>query len=212
MLSSGVNFVSDIFGLNKGKINGTMMLMSKKVLEFNNLNVKAGINLGIDALTCVFDGFHQVNDGAVSLQMISSTKADPGAFVISNNLQNEFFLVSLTLDDIPNHASIHFVCNSWIYLDNECKSHRIFFTNRVGKLPPDNRNRPWPILSLINDQISNLAYSFVTNRSYVYKHAALFELSVSSSTDKPRSSNRNPQIPYTHFETTMLEKVFQGFG
>lgn len=75
------NVVSDIFGSNKGKIKGTVVLMSKKVLEFNNLDLKAGVNLGVSAITSVFDGLHQVIGGAVSLQLISSTKADPGSFL-----------------------------------------------------------------------------------------------------------------------------------
>jgi linoleate 9S-lipoxygenase len=57
----------------------------------------------------------------------------PGAFYIENFLQHEFFLVSLTLEDIPNHGSIHFVCNSWIYNDKKYKSDRIFFANKVNK-------------------------------------------------------------------------------
>ncbi|XP_057455131.1 seed linoleate 9S-lipoxygenase-like [Lotus japonicus] len=54
----------------------------------------------------------------------------PGAFYIKNYMQCEFFLVSLTLEDIPNHGTIRFDCNSWVYnfkLYNN--RHRIFFTN-----------------------------------------------------------------------------------
>lgn len=55
----------------------------------------------------------------------------PGAFYIKNFMQTEFFLVSLTLDDIPNHGSIYFVCNSWIYNAKHHKIDRIFFANQV---------------------------------------------------------------------------------
>lgn len=55
----------------------------------------------------------------------------PGAFYIKNFMQTEFFLVSLTLDDIPNHGSIYFVCNSWLYNAKHYKSDRIFFANKV---------------------------------------------------------------------------------
>jgi linoleate 9S-lipoxygenase len=55
----------------------------------------------------------------------------PGAFYIKNYMQGEFFLVSLTLEDIPNHGSIHFVCNSWIYNSKKYKTDRIFFANKV---------------------------------------------------------------------------------
>lgn len=57
----------------------------------------------------------------------------PGAFYIENFMLGEFFLVSLTLEDIPNHGTIHFVCNSWIYNTTKYKTKRIFFANKVIK-------------------------------------------------------------------------------
>lgn len=56
----------------------------------------------------------------------------PGAFYIRNFMYDEFFLVSVTLDDIPNHGSIQFVCNSWIYNFKSYKKDRIFFANNVS--------------------------------------------------------------------------------
>ncbi|OIW08988.1 hypothetical protein TanjilG_05964 [Lupinus angustifolius] len=56
----------------------------------------------------------------------------PGAFYIKNYMQVEFYLKSLTLEDVPNHGTIHFVCNSWVYnskLYN--KRERIFFANKT---------------------------------------------------------------------------------
>ncbi|KAH0783003.1 hypothetical protein KY290_002601 [Solanum tuberosum] len=55
----------------------------------------------------------------------------PGAFIIKNLHLNEFFVKSLTLDDVPNHGKIHFVCNSWIYPSFKYKSDRIFFANQA---------------------------------------------------------------------------------
>ena len=57
----------------------------------------------------------------------------PGAFYIKSKKQVEFFLVSLTLEDIPNHGTIHFVCNSWVYNSKRYgKRDRIFFANDVS--------------------------------------------------------------------------------
>ncbi|CAK8560358.1 unnamed protein product [Lathyrus sativus] len=53
----------------------------------------------------------------------------PGAFYIRNYTSAEFFLVSVTLEDIPNRGSVQFVCNSWIYNFKSYKKDRIFFTN-----------------------------------------------------------------------------------
>nr|XP_007135512.1 hypothetical protein PHAVU_010G135500g [Phaseolus vulgaris]ESW07506.1 hypothetical protein PHAVU_010G135500g [Phaseolus vulgaris] len=55
----------------------------------------------------------------------------PGAFYIRNFMNDEFFLVSVTLEDIPNHATIHFVCNSWVYNFKKYKKDRIFFVNNT---------------------------------------------------------------------------------
>ncbi|XP_058745335.1 seed linoleate 9S-lipoxygenase-3-like [Vicia villosa] len=60
----------------------------------------------------------------------------PGAFKIKNYMSTEFYLVSLTLDDIPNLGTIHFVCNSWIYNAKKYQTDRIFFANNVF-LPSD---------------------------------------------------------------------------
>ncbi|RYQ98303.1 hypothetical protein Ahy_B08g094355 isoform A [Arachis hypogaea] len=47
-------------------------------------------------------------------------------------MQVEFFLKTLTLEDVPNQGTIHFVCNSWVYNSKLYKSPRIFFSNKVS--------------------------------------------------------------------------------
>ncbi|OMO99197.1 Lipoxygenase [Corchorus olitorius] len=54
----------------------------------------------------------------------------PGAIVIRNNQASEFYLKTITLDDVNGAGQIHFVCNSWIYPDNRYKKPRIFFSNK----------------------------------------------------------------------------------
>ncbi|XLQ99597.1 hypothetical protein S83_065796 [Arachis hypogaea] len=49
----------------------------------------------------------------------------PAAFYLKNYMQTEFFLVSVTHEDIPNHGSIYFVCNSWVYNFKNYKKDRI---------------------------------------------------------------------------------------
>ncbi|XP_020218679.1 seed linoleate 9S-lipoxygenase-2 [Cajanus cajan] len=55
----------------------------------------------------------------------------PGAFIIKNYMQVEFFLVSLTLEDIPNQGTMHFVCNSWVYNSKVYENDRIFFASQT---------------------------------------------------------------------------------
>ena len=55
----------------------------------------------------------------------------PGAFIIRNNHHSEFYLRTLTLEDVPGHGRIHFVCNSWVYPADKYDTDRVFFTNQV---------------------------------------------------------------------------------
>lgn len=56
----------------------------------------------------------------------------PGAFYIKNFMQNEFYLKTVTLEDVPGQGTIHFVCNSWVYNSKKYKTDRIFFANHVS--------------------------------------------------------------------------------
>ncbi|KAE9588112.1 Seed linoleate 9S-lipoxygenase-3 [Lupinus albus] len=76
----------------------------------------------------------------------------PEAFLINNFMQTEFFLVSLTLEDIPNHGTIYFVCNSWIYNAKHYKSQRLFFANKTY-LPSET---PGPLAKYREEELQNL--------------------------------------------------------
>ncbi|XP_019187173.1 PREDICTED: probable linoleate 9S-lipoxygenase 5 isoform X1 [Ipomoea nil] len=55
----------------------------------------------------------------------------PGAFIIKNKHPNEFFLKTLTLEDVPNHGEVHFACFSWVYPASKYNYDRIFFSNQA---------------------------------------------------------------------------------
>ncbi|XP_019455488.1 PREDICTED: linoleate 9S-lipoxygenase 1-like isoform X1 [Lupinus angustifolius] len=76
----------------------------------------------------------------------------PGAFYIKNFMQVEFFLVSVTLEDIPNHGSIHFDCKSWIYNAKKYKNDRIFFVNQTF-LPSET---PAALVKYREEELQNL--------------------------------------------------------
>lgn len=57
-----------------------------------------------------------------------------GAFLIKNYHYSEFYLKTLTLEDVPEHGRIHFICNSWVYPVKRYNYDRIFFTNKVPSL------------------------------------------------------------------------------
>ncbi|BAT91737.1 hypothetical protein LR48_Vigan05g202100 [Vigna angularis] len=77
----------------------------------------------------------------------------PGAFYVKNFMQVEFYLKSLTLEDVPNHGTIRFVCNSWIYNTNLYKkSLRIFFANHTY-VPSET---PKPLVHYREEELKNL--------------------------------------------------------
>nr|BAH57745.1 lipoxygenase [Actinidia arguta] len=55
----------------------------------------------------------------------------PGAFIIKNHHHYEVYLKTVTLEDVPRHGQVHFVCNSWVYPAHRYKYDRIFFTNKT---------------------------------------------------------------------------------
>ncbi|WRX25636.1 PLAT/LH2 domain - like 7, partial [Theobroma cacao] len=55
----------------------------------------------------------------------------PGAIIIRNNHAAEFYLKTITLEDVPGQGRTHFVCNSWIYPDRQYKKPRVFFANKT---------------------------------------------------------------------------------
>ncbi|CAH9073721.1 unnamed protein product [Cuscuta epithymum] len=55
----------------------------------------------------------------------------PGAFIIKNNHPNEFFLKTITLEDVPNHGPLHFACFSWVYPASKYNYERVFFANQA---------------------------------------------------------------------------------
>ncbi|EXB56580.1 putative linoleate 9S-lipoxygenase 5 [Morus notabilis] len=55
----------------------------------------------------------------------------PGAFIIRNEHHSEFYMKTLTLENVPGHGRLHFVCNSWVYPTDKYRTDRIFFTNKT---------------------------------------------------------------------------------
>lgn len=77
---------------------------------------------------------------------------EPGAFIIRNNHHSEFYLRTLTLEDVPGRGRIHFVCNSWVYPAKHYKTDRVFFTNQTY-LPSET---PGPLRKYRKGELVNL--------------------------------------------------------
>ncbi|XP_057439389.1 probable linoleate 9S-lipoxygenase 5 isoform X2 [Lotus japonicus] len=76
----------------------------------------------------------------------------PGAFLIRNNHHSEFYLRSLTLEDVPGQGVIHFICNSWVYPAHKYEKDRIFFSNK-SYLPSET---PVPLLKYREEELESL--------------------------------------------------------
>lgn len=76
----------------------------------------------------------------------------PGAFTIRNNHHSEFYLKSLSLDDVPGHGRVHFDCNSWVYPADKYKTNRVFFANQTY-LPSET---PAPLIPYREEELINL--------------------------------------------------------
>ncbi|KAL6893705.1 hypothetical protein ACP4OV_007803 [Aristida adscensionis] len=53
----------------------------------------------------------------------------PGAIIVNNNHASEFFLKTITLDDVPGRGTLVFVANSWVYPAAKYRYSRVFFAN-----------------------------------------------------------------------------------
>ncbi|KAG6599220.1 putative linoleate 9S-lipoxygenase 5, partial [Cucurbita argyrosperma subsp. sororia] len=76
----------------------------------------------------------------------------PGAFYIRNGHTSEFFLKSLTLEDVPGYGKVHFDCNSWVYPQRRYNKDRIFFANKTY-LPSET---PDPLRKYREEELVNL--------------------------------------------------------
>ncbi|XP_061972046.1 probable linoleate 9S-lipoxygenase 5 [Populus nigra] len=163
MLHSIIDAITGDHSNGTKKIKGTVVLMKKNVLDFNDFNAS------------VLDRVHEFLGQGVSLQLVSAVNSDPsendlkgklgepayleewittitsltagesafkvtfdwdeeigvpGAFLIRNNHHSEFYLKTVTLEDVPGQGRVHFVCNSWIYPTKRYNYDRVFFTNQ----------------------------------------------------------------------------------
>lgn len=76
----------------------------------------------------------------------------PGAIIVTNSHNTEFFLKTITLQDVPGEGLMHFVCNSWVYPKERYNYDRIFFRNK-SYLPSET---PAPLQYYRQQELVNL--------------------------------------------------------
>ena len=58
--------------------------------------------------------------------MVDAKFGIPGAILVTNKYQKEFYLESIAIEGL-----FHFACNSWVQPDRFQAEKRIFFSNKV---------------------------------------------------------------------------------
>ncbi|KAM6577779.1 hypothetical protein CsatB_029616 [Cannabis sativa] len=76
----------------------------------------------------------------------------PEALIIKNNHLDEFFLKTITLEDVPGEGIVCFICNSWVYPAGRYKHTRVFFRNK-SYLPSAT---PEPLLKYRKEELESL--------------------------------------------------------
>ncbi|KAM6567753.1 hypothetical protein CsatA_026881 [Cannabis sativa] len=76
----------------------------------------------------------------------------PEAIIFKNNHVDEFFLKTITLDDVPGQGVVRFICNSWVYSARKYNYDRVFFRNK-SYLPSAT---PAPLLKYRREELQNL--------------------------------------------------------
>ncbi|XP_048135009.1 probable linoleate 9S-lipoxygenase 5 [Rhodamnia argentea] len=126
----------------------------------------------VNASTCLTSG-----ELAFSLtHHLDQEMGVPGALLIRSNHHSEFFLKTVTLEDVPGHGQIHFVCNSWVYPAQYYTNDRIFFANKTY-LPSET---PAPLSKYREEELENLRGDGTGERKEwerVYDYACYNDLS-----------------------------------
>ncbi|KAJ7561183.1 hypothetical protein O6H91_03G017200 [Diphasiastrum complanatum] len=149
----------DLVNAGASAVDNTADLLGQKVkLQLVSVEAdpvtktgKRSQNVSVQNWFLAFDGI-TVGDVTYTISFtVDRNFGVPGAFIIQNNHVNEFYLkfVSLVL---PDHSTIKFMCNSWVYNVSKYKSDRIFFSNRHC-LPIDT---PQGLLTLRQQELINL--------------------------------------------------------
>ncbi|XP_023747615.1 probable linoleate 9S-lipoxygenase 5 isoform X2 [Lactuca sativa] len=126
--SSALDRLHELVGKN---VTLQLISSSHKHPSTGNLRGKVGKQAMLeDWITTVTPLTNEESSYKVSFEWEEDTEV-PQAFLIQNHHYSEFYLKTLTLEDVPGHGYVHFVCNSWVYPSKRYKKDRIFFHNKA---------------------------------------------------------------------------------
>uniref|UniRef100_A0ACD6AM87 Uncharacterized protein n=1 Tax=Avena sativa TaxID=4498 RepID=A0ACD6AM87_AVESA len=105
----------------------TCQLISSTVPDPNNGNrgkvgTEASLEQWITSLPLITVGESKFN---VKFDWEVEKLGVPGAIIVKNNHASEFFLKTITLDDVPGRGTVVFVANSWVYPQRNYRYNRV---------------------------------------------------------------------------------------
>uniref|UniRef100_A0A0E0D510 Lipoxygenase n=1 Tax=Oryza meridionalis TaxID=40149 RepID=A0A0E0D510_9ORYZ len=111
----------------------------------------------------------------------------PGAIIVKNHHSNEFFLKTITLDDVPGRAgAVVFVANSWVYPADKYRYDRVFFANDAY-LPSQ---MPAALKPYRDDELRNLRGD--DQQGPYEEHDRVYRYDVYNDLGSPDSGNPRP--------------------
>ncbi|KAG0548029.1 hypothetical protein BDA96_01G131300 [Sorghum bicolor] len=119
----------------------TCQLISSTLVDANNGNrgrvgAEANLEQWLTSLPSVTTGESKFG---VTFDWEVAKLGVPGAVIVKNNHTSEFFLKTITLDDVPGRGTVTFVANSWVYPVGKYRYSRVFFSNDTylpSQMPP----------------------------------------------------------------------------
>ncbi|KAK3146378.1 hypothetical protein QOZ80_3BG0265360 [Eleusine coracana subsp. coracana] len=131
----------DGFGEFLGK-GVTCQLISSTLVDPNNGN-RGRVGAEANLEQWVTSSLPSVTTGESKLGVTFDWEVEklgvPGAIIVKNYHNNEFFLKTITLDNVPGRGTITFVANSWVYPVGKYRYNRVFFSNDTylpSQMPP----------------------------------------------------------------------------
>ncbi|XP_062228301.1 linoleate 9S-lipoxygenase 2-like [Phragmites australis] len=112
----------------------------------------------------------------------------PGAIIVKNNHTSEFFLKTITLDNVPGRGTVVFVANSWVYPQYKYRYNRVFFANDTY-LPS---KMPAALKPYRDDELRNLRGD--DQQGPYQAHDRVYRYDVYNDLGEPDSGNPRPTL------------------
>ncbi|BAF13126.1 linoleate 9S-lipoxygenase 2 [Oryza sativa Japonica Group] len=168
----------------------TCQLVSSSLVDPNNGNrgrvgTEASLEQWLTSLPSLTTGESKFG---VTFEWEVEKMGIPGAIIVKNNHAAEFFLKTITLDNVPGHGAVVFVANSWIYPASKYRYNRVFFSNDTS-LPS---KMPAALKPYRDDELRNLRGD--DQQGPYQEHDRVYRYDVYNDLGEPDSGNPRPVL------------------